>query len=72
VRGVDDLQYLRSRGLLLACTGEFELECFAFGCAFVELALEFSDAPSQVGDRVTRHCAHSYTPSGRTPSRKVF
>jgi hypothetical protein len=54
-------QYLGGRDLLLPRTDEFALEC----CAFVEFALEFSDGPSQIGDRVVRHYAHLYTPSGR-------
>ena len=41
-----------------ACSDEFALQRVAFGGAFVELAVKFSDGSPKNGDRVVRHNVH--------------
>jgi hypothetical protein len=41
---------------LMTCkTSAFALQRVAFGCAFVEFAMKFSDGSPKIGNRVARH-----------------
>jgi hypothetical protein len=48
-RGVDDLQYLSGRGLLLSRISEFAPQRITFGRALVELLLEIGDDLLEIG-----------------------